>query len=51
MTKYFCDICKKAVDYENSIQVHGWLRKTNSMYCVDCFQNNKNWKIIHGLRI
>lgn len=46
MTKHFCDICQKELEYENSIQVNGWFHYQNSSYCVTCFQNKKNWSII-----
>lgn len=48
MTKNFCDICKKEIDYKNSIQIRGWFHYRSSMYCIDCFQNKKNWNSIHG---
>jgi hypothetical protein len=48
MTKHFCDICRKEISYENRIDVSGWNSIQDSTYCINCFQNKRNWKSIHA---
>jgi hypothetical protein len=52
MTKYFCDICGKEIKGVNKeIRVIAWGLLAHKSYCRSCFQAEKNWKVIHSLKV
>ena len=51
MTKDFCDICKIDVtDKETAVRVRSFYGYEPCLYCFKCFQNKKNWPIIHKFK-
>ena len=52
MTKHFCDFCKKQfpdIDQFVSVGYRGLFSRKE--YCYDCFQNQKNWELIHKIKV
>jgi len=51
MTKHFCEICLKEIADSRSVDVMIYTGTYDRKeYCLSCFSDRKNWKIIHAVK-